>query len=71
MIHPPKTWKLALSIVALLVATQIAVSVSARTNRVHNYLTARLETAFGRPVRVRHFDLEMLPSPRIYVTSVA
>jgi AsmA family len=71
MIHPPKTWKLALSIVALLVAAQIAVSVSARTVRVHNYLTARLETAFGRPVHVRHFDLEILPSPRIYATDVS
>jgi uncharacterized protein involved in outer membrane biogenesis len=64
------SWKLGLAIAAVLIASQIAVSLSARTHRVHNYLSARLENAFGRPVQVQHFNLEILPSPRIYATGV-
>lgn len=59
-----------MAIVALLVAAQIAVSLSVRTQRVHNFLVLRLENAFGRPVQVKHFNLEILPSPRIYATGV-
>jgi len=64
------SWKLGLAIAAVLIASQIAVSLSARTHRVHNYLSARLENAFGRPVQVQHFNLEIFPSPRIYATGV-
>jgi AsmA family len=63
-------WKIALSVAALLVAAQIVVSLSVRTHRVHEYLSAHLERAFGRPVQVRHFNVEILPSPRIYATGV-
>lgn len=55
---------------ALVVVAQVAVSVAVRTHRLHNYLVARLEQAFGRPVQVKHFNLEMLPSPRVYATGV-
>ena len=47
-----KWWKLALTIVALLVALQIGVSLLVRTRRMHAYLTSQLERAFGRPVEV-------------------
>jgi uncharacterized protein involved in outer membrane biogenesis len=65
-----KWWRVALSVVALLVAAQISVSLSVRTHRMHNYLNAHLEKAFGRPVQVKHFNIEILPSPRIYAMGV-
>ena len=65
-----KWWKVALSAIAILVVAQIAVSLSVRTHRLHNYLSVHLEKAFGRPVQVRHFNIEILPSPRIYATGV-
>jgi uncharacterized protein involved in outer membrane biogenesis len=64
------SWKLALWVTAILVAAQIAASISVRTTRVGNYFSARLEDAFGRPVQVKHFNVEILPSPRIYATGV-
>lgn len=60
-----KWWRLALTIVALLVALQIGVSVLVRTRRMHVYLTAQLEKAFGRPVEVGHFAVWLLPAPRL------
>jgi hypothetical protein len=64
------SWKLALWVTAILVAAQIAASISVRTTRVRNYFSERLEDAFGRPVQVEHFNIEILPSPRIYATGV-
>jgi uncharacterized protein involved in outer membrane biogenesis len=64
------SWKLALWVTAILVAAQIAASISVRTTRVRNYFSERLEDAFGRPVQVKHFNIEILPSPRIYATGV-
>src|SRR6202049_3422277 len=64
------SWKIALWVTAILMAVQIAASISVRTTRVHNYFTARLEDAFGRPVQVKHFNIEILPSPRIYSSGV-
>lgn len=63
-------WKIALWVTAILVAAQIVVSISVRTARVRNYFAARLEDAFGRPVQVKHFNVELLPSPRIYATGI-
>jgi AsmA-like protein len=60
-----KWWKLALTIVALVVAVQIGVSLLVRTRRMHAYLTAQLERAFGRPVEVGHFAVQLLPAPRL------
>ncbi|MDP9147133.1 MAG: AsmA family protein [Acidobacteriota bacterium] len=70
MSKPHSWWKVALAAIGMLVATQIAVSLAVRTDRVHNYLAEHLETAFGRPVQVRHFNVEIFPSPRIYATGV-
>jgi AsmA family/AsmA-like C-terminal region len=60
-----KWWKLALTIVALLVAMQIVVSLLVRTRHMHAYLTAQLEMAFGRPVEVGRFAVQLLPAPRL------
>ena len=60
-----KWWKLALTIVLLLVAIQIGVSLLVRTHRMHAYLTTQLERAFGRPVEVGHFAVQLLPAPRL------
>jgi uncharacterized protein involved in outer membrane biogenesis len=70
MLKLHKRWKLALFLIVLVVVAQIAVTLTVRTQRVHRYLSQRLETAFGRPVQVKTFDLEILPSPRIYATGV-
>ena len=65
-----KWWKPALAIVALLIAAQAGVSLLVRTHRVHGYLVAQLERAFGRPVEVGNFDVRILPSPRLDAYSV-
>jgi len=58
-------WKLALVIAALLAAVQIGVSFLVRTRRMHQYLSTHLERAFGRPVEVGHFAVQLFPSPRL------
>jgi AsmA family len=60
-----KWWKPALALVALVVAAQAGVSLLARTHRVHRYLIGHLERTFGRPVEVAHFNVLLLPSPRL------
>lgn len=64
------SWKIVFWTTAILVAVQIAASVCVRTPRVRNYFSARLEDAFGRPVQVKHFNVEILPTPRIYAGGV-
>lgn len=58
-------WRLALALVALVIAAQIAVSVLVRTRRVHDFLVAQLSKAFGRPVEVQHFAAQLLPTPTL------
>src|ERR1700730_6087989 len=58
-----KWWRLALLIVAVVIAAQIGASFLARTHTVHKNLVAHLERAFGRSVEVRHFNVLLLPSP--------
>ncbi|HEV3374480.1 MAG TPA: AsmA family protein [Candidatus Acidoferrum sp.] len=70
-VRTPRKWRnLTLAVVVLLIACQIAVSAVARTQRVHGYLIAHLERAFGRPVEVAHFDVRFLPSPRLDANGV-
>jgi hypothetical protein len=70
-VRKPLKWrKLALAVVALLIACQIGVSAVARTQRVHGYLVTQLERAFGRPVEVEHFDVRILPRPRLNANGV-
>lgn len=65
-----KWWKLALTIVALLAVLQIGVSLLVRTHRLHAYLTTQLERAFGRPVEVGHFSVQLLPAPQLDAVQV-
>jgi hypothetical protein len=65
-----KWWKPALVVVLLVIAMQVGVSLLARTHRVHGYLVAHLERAFGRPVEVGSFNARILPSPRLDANSV-
>jgi len=60
-----KWWKLALVLVALVVAFQAGVSLLVRSRSVHAFLTDRLQRAFGRPVEVAHFNVLLLPTPRL------
>jgi hypothetical protein len=67
---PRKWWKPALAILVSLIALQAGVSLLVRTRRVHGYLVAQLERAFGRPVEVKSFDVRILPSPQLDADSV-
>ena len=60
-----KWWKLALTIVAALVALQFGVSLLVRTRRMRSYLTSQLERTFGRPVEVGRFSVQLLPTPEL------
>jgi len=65
-----KWWKVGLAAVLAVVALQAAVSFLVRSHRVHTYLTAHLERAFGRPVEVSSFDARIFPSPQLYADGV-
>ncbi|HEX8836440.1 MAG TPA: AsmA family protein [Candidatus Acidoferrum sp.] len=65
-----KWWKAGLATVLAVVGLQVAVSFLVRTNRVHAYLTAHLERAFGRPVEVSSFTARIFPSPQLYADGV-
>jgi hypothetical protein len=65
-----KWWKPALTVVLLVIALQVSVSILARTHRVHGYLIAHLERAFGRPVEVTSFDARILPRPQLDANGV-
>jgi uncharacterized protein involved in outer membrane biogenesis len=60
-----KYGKIVAGVVALLIGAQVSASLVARTHRVHEYLIARLERAFGRPVEVSHFSAQILPIPEV------
>jgi AsmA family/AsmA-like C-terminal region len=57
-------------VVIALVGVQLAVSLLVRTHRIQSYLTAHLESAFGRPVQVGHFSVQILPVPELDVAAV-
>src|SRR5215467_13092531 len=65
-----KWWKVGLAAVLAVVALQVAVSFLVRSHRVHTYLTAHLERAFGRPVEVSSFHARIFPSPQLYADGV-
>ena len=56
--------------VAALVVGDVALTLALRIERIQRALTARLETAFGRPVQVGHFNFRVVPSPRLEAVSV-
>jgi hypothetical protein len=61
---------MAAGVVALLIAAQVGVFLVARTHRMHGYLIAHLERAFGRPVAVGHFSAQILPIPEVEADEV-
>src|SRR6266481_5426685 len=65
-----KWWKPALGIVVLVIVLQAGVSWLVRTHRVHAYIVAHLERAFGRQVEVVSFDARILPSPQLDANGV-
>src|SRR5713226_7164258 len=54
----------------VLVAASAGFSRSLRLGRVHRYLNARLEAAFGRPVRVGEFSFSLLDGLRLEADSI-
>src|ERR1700684_1767141 len=60
-----KWWRPAALVVAIVIVSQLGVSLLVRTNRVHAYLERHLERAFGRPVEVARFGVLLLPSPSL------
>src|SRR5580704_2433947 len=60
-----KWWRPAAWVVAIVIVSQVGVSLLARTHRVHGYLVRHLERAFGRPVEVARFSVLLLPSPSL------
>jgi hypothetical protein len=60
-----KWWRPAALFVAVVIVSQVGVSLLVRTHRVHNYLVRHLERAFGRPVEVVRFGVLLLPNPRL------
>jgi len=66
-----KWWKPALGIVVLVIVLQAGVSLLVRTHRVHAYLVAHLERAFGRQVEVVSFDARILPRPQLDANGVS
>jgi uncharacterized protein involved in outer membrane biogenesis len=65
MITLRKWWKLAVALVLLVVVAQISASLLVRSHRGHAYLVAHLARAFGRPVEVGQFGVQILPSPSL------
>ncbi|HXX17675.1 MAG TPA: AsmA family protein [Candidatus Eremiobacteraceae bacterium] len=57
-------------VVLALIGVQLGVSLLVRTHRMQSYLTAHLERAFGRPVQVGHFSVQILPVPELDVDAV-
>src|SRR6266852_778023 len=66
-----KWWKPALVIVVLIIVLQAGASLLTRTHRVHAYLIAHLERAFGRQVEVVSFDARILPRPQLDANGVS
>jgi uncharacterized protein involved in outer membrane biogenesis len=56
---------IAVVVLVVLVAVQAGTSFIVRTRRVRGFLTARLESAFGRPVQVDGFSIQLLPVPEL------
>ena len=65
-----KWWKAGLALVLAGLALQVTASLLVRTHRVHSYLTAYLERAFGRPVEVGDFGARLFPNPQLYADAI-
>jgi hypothetical protein len=70
MIRLRKYGGIAVLLLAVLLAAQAGVSLLVRTRHVRSYLTAHLESAFGRPVQVGRFSVQILPITELDVDGV-
>ena len=61
---------IALLILAVVIAVQMGASLLVKTRRMRGFLTARLESAFGRPVQVADFSIQLLPMPKLEMDGV-
>lgn len=61
---------IAIGLLVLLAGIQAGVSLFVRTQRMKNYLTRHLEQAFGRPVEVGSFSVQVVPIPELDVDGV-
>ncbi len=55
----------AFTVALLVAAASECLSLSLRTRRAHQFLTFKLEAAFGRRVEVGHFAFSLFDGPRI------
>jgi hypothetical protein len=65
-----KWWKTGAAVAAAVIILQLAVSLLARTHRMHAYLIGHLERAFGRPVQVESFGARIFPNPQLFADGV-
>jgi AsmA family/AsmA-like C-terminal region len=65
-----KYGSLALLILVVLIGVQVGASFVVKTRRMRTFLTARLENAFGRPVRAGDFSIQLLPMPQLEIDRV-
>jgi hypothetical protein len=65
MVRLRKYGRIAFVLLALMLAVQAGVSLLLRTHRARGYLVAHLESAFGRPVEVGRFSVQILPIPEL------
>ena len=65
-----KWWKAGAAVAAAIIAFQLAVSFLVRTQRMHTYLIAHLDRAFGRPVQVEIFGARIFPNPQLSASGV-
>ena len=65
-----KWWKTGAAVATAVIALQLAVSFLVRTHRMHAYLVAHLERAFGRPVQVESFGARIFPNPQFSADGV-
>lgn len=70
MNHLRKWWKTGAAVAAAVIALQSAVSFFVRTHRMHAYLVAHLERAFGRPVQVETFGARIFPNLQLSADGV-
>jgi hypothetical protein len=62
---------IALLVLVAVLGVQGGISLLVRTHRMQRYLVAHLERAFGRPVEVGRFSVQVLPIPELDVDAVS
>lgn len=70
MIRLRKYAGIAIIALTVILSVQAGVSLLVRTGRMRGYLTAHMESAFGRPVQAGRFSVQILPIPELDVDAV-